>query len=275
VRRAPSFLLPFLLLCSTFPAAHAGPSIQEEARIALEIDAVLVETDGGRSIGTREVEIPRAGRGEVDLAVPWPESAGGPGSLHLEATGAARPEGEPQEVRLKAVLSLRSGRTVTAERVLSLGEGGASLFEVFGEERTRLVLAVRGERVTRPVLRESLGVGTPVRFHLVVERVDGERSIAVETNDLSSFLGEQVEYSFRRGEGATAESVRLVLTVENIVGDMAEVETDVSASLPGASAPILMSHQDRLFATRGAVSTITVVNGEPAAGYRFLVTPQF
>jgi len=273
VRRDAS--LVFLLLLASASRTPAGPTIQEEARIALEIDAVLVGADGGRSIGTRQVEVPRSGKGEVDLPVPWPESGGGPGSLHLAATGTAAPEGEPQEIHLDAALSLRSGRTVTAGRALSLGEGTASLFEVFAEKGARLVLAVRGERVTRPVLRESFGVGAPVRFHLVVERVDGERQVAVETNDLSSFLGEQVEYSFRRGEGAAAESVRLVLTVDRIVGDVAEVQSDVSASLPGADAPILMSHQDRLFATRGAVSTVTVVTGQPAAGYRFQVTPQF
>ena len=253
----------------------AAPAIRQEPRIALEIDAVLVGADGGRSIGTRQLEVPPTGHGEADFPVPLPESAGGAATLHLEARGVARPEGEVQEVTVAALLSLGSGRTVTAERTLSLTEGAASLFEVFGEEKARLVLAVRGERVTRPVVRESSGVGAPVRFHLVVERVIGERSIPVESNDLSSFLGEDVEYSFRRGEGAASETVRLVLNVQQILGDVAEVATDVSASLPGASAPILMSHQERLFATRGAVSTITVVNGDPPAGYRFLVTPRF
>jgi hypothetical protein len=124
-------------------------------------------------------------------------------------------------------------------------------------------------------VRVSYGVGAAVRFHLVVERLDGDRATPVETNDLSSFVGEGVEYSFRRGDGPAAESVRLVLLVRKIVGEVAEIETDVSAKLPGPAAPILMSHQDRIFATRGAVSTITAVNGEPAAGYRFLVTPQF
>src|SRR5262249_36779316 len=148
-------------------------------------------------------------------------------------------------------------------------------FEVFSEGSDRLVLAIRGESVTRPVVRDTFGVGAPVRFHVAVERIDGERSVPLETNDLSSFLGESVEYSFRRGEGDATESVRLVLTVRRILDDMAEVETDVTGSLPGAGSPILLSHQDRLFATRGAASTVTCVSGTPPAGYRFLVTPEF
>jgi hypothetical protein len=193
-------------------------------------------------------------------------------SLHLDVSGKPAPPGESQVVALDAALTFGSGRTIHSSRNATLVEGGTTLFEVFADGAERLVLSIQGERVTRPVLLESTAAAR-VRFRLEVERIDGERSVPLETDELSSFLGEPVEYSFGRGAEGTAESLRLVLTLQHIDGDMAEVVADVSASLPGPAGPILMSRQDRVFATRGATSTVQAVTGDPPAGYRFRITP--
>src|SRR5262245_32701381 len=104
VRPLPVIVL--VVVAAGAPPALAAPAIMEEARIALEIDAVLVGNQGGRSIGTREVEVSPAAKGEVEIPVPWPESGGGPASLRLEASGVPGPAGEAQNVTLRALVSL-------------------------------------------------------------------------------------------------------------------------------------------------------------------------
>jgi hypothetical protein len=117
--------------------------------------------------------------------------------------------------------------------------------------------------------------GPPVRFLLEVVRVAGDRSTSLETNRLVTFVGEDVGYSFRRGEAATAESIELSLRPVRLDGDLAEVQIEVTASLPGEPDRLILSRRETLFATRHATSSLTVASGEPVSGYRFHVTADF
>ena len=112
-------------------------------------------------------------------------------------------------------------------------------------------------------------------FLLAVERRDGERSVPLETDRLVSFLHEGVEYSFTRGEGDGRESLRLTLTPVRLDGDLAELEVDVTGSLPGAKGPNVLARTERIFASRRATSSFDVTVGDPPAGYRFRITPDF
>ena len=154
-------------------------------------------------------------------------------------------------------------------------EGSTYLLDVCETSETRLLLALRAEEDNRPVVAQSPVAGRPVRFSIEIVRVDGERAVSLENNQLSTFLGESVDYSFRRGENDQAESVELSLRPIRIDGDLAEVVVEVTASLPGQPDRLLLSRRESLFTTRRAISALTVASGEPPAGYRFLISPEF
>jgi hypothetical protein len=118
-------------------------------------------------------------------------------------------------------------------------------------------------------------VGAPVLFQIAIERRDGGRAVPLESNRLVTFLGEGVEYSFSHGEGGGRESLRLVLTPVRLDGDVAEVEVDVTGSLPGAGGPLLLSRRERILTSRRATSSLEVTAGDPPAGYRFRITTDF
>jgi hypothetical protein len=106
--------------------------------------------------------------------------------------------------------------------------------------------------------------------------VAGDRVDSLETNRLSTFVGEPVSYSFRLGSPGQAESAQLTLTPQQILGDVVRVEVDVTATLPGAQEePLLVSRTEQWVTSRGASSTISLATGEPPSGYRFVVTPRF
>ena len=77
------------------------------------------------------------------------------------------------------------------------------------------------------------------------------------------------------GSGDARESLRVVLTPMRIDGDLAEVDIEVSGSLPGAGRPLLLSRRERIVTSRRATSSVDVTAGDPPAGYRFRITPDF
>ena len=118
-------------------------------------------------------------------------------------------------------------------------------------------------------------VGARVLVHVEIERVDGLRFTPLETNDLNTFVGQSVEYSFQRGAGDTAESVRLSVLPVRVRGEMTELEIVVTGSLPGNPDRLLLSRRETLLSNRGTVSRVTVTSGDPASGYRFGITLDF
>ncbi len=269
-----------LMGCVLVLAAGTGPSyalpvsVREVTLVVLSVEPLLVEAAGTRSLAARSLEVPAAGRATLDLDVEWP-APGTAAHLRLEATDEPRTsEGDPS-VSLQATLAVPGTEPVRSARSLALPEGSTGLFEVAGIEDRHLVLALRAERVTRPVAVRGETVGAPVAFRLEVERQDGERNVPLETDDLSTFVGRGVEYAFRLGQGESTESLRLVLTPVRLDGGVVEVEAEVTGALPGTGAPLILSRKERLFITRGATSSVTVVAGQPPAGYRFRITPAF
>jgi hypothetical protein len=114
-----------------------------------------------------------------------------------------------------------------------------------------------------------------VRFVIAVERVDGDRIVLLETNELHTFVGQSVEYSFRQGQDERLEAVRLSVLPVAISGDLVTIEAEISGALPGAGGTALISHQERIVASRRATSRLSATTGTPPAGYRFQVTPEF
>jgi hypothetical protein len=181
----------------------------------------------------------------------------------------------------EAVLSCESSVSragqppVVASREIRLADGGTGLFEVFGDGTRRLLLTLRGEQVTRANVRPPSAVGAPVKFVVAVERVDGERVVLLETNELHTFVGQSVEYSFRQGADESLEAVRLSLLPTSVSGDVVTIEADIGGALPEAGGTVLVSRRERIAASRRATSRLAATTGTPPAGYSFQVTPDF
>lgn len=248
-------------------------SIRVQARLLLWVDPMCVRDGESTSLGTRSIEVDPVSGGRVDFEIPWP-APDRESRLTLEASG--RPgAGDDHTISLEASLSLPDGRSLQASRTLRLYDGATSLFEVAGEDDTRLVLVLRAESMSRPVLVRGIQTGPPVRVHLEVERVDGGQTIALETNRLDTFMGEGVEYSFQRGAGEGMESVQLLIKPLRLEGEAVEIEVEITATLPGDPTRVVLSRRQRLVTTRGARSSVSVTAGDPPAGYRFALTPDF
>ncbi len=269
-RRGYSALAAVLVVAS----AAAAPSVLEAPVLRIEVTPLLVEAGTTRAFEPFTIEATREEAASGKTSVPW-SPGGSSAKMNLEVTVGSESGGEERVLRLDAAVAVGSSPPVRSRRDLTLTEGSTGLFDVLQEDGRHLVLSIRAEEVLRPVSSMRRKVGSPVLFLLAIERRDGERSVPLETNRLVTFLGEGVEYAFARGEADRRESLRLVLKPVRIEGDVAEVEVDVTGSLPGANGPILLSRRERIFTSRRATSSIVVTAGDPPAGYRFLVTPDF
>ena len=271
----PRALLALALATMSMPTGHAAPSVAIETHVVLTIDAMTVEEGRSKTAGiAREVEIGPFRPATVDIAVSWgPETAGL--SVRFEARlTSVTPDGEA--VLLCESSVTRAGRSpVRSSREIRLADEGSGLFEVYGEGGRRLLLTLRGEQVARAVVRPLATVGAPVRFLVAVLRVDGERIVPLETNELNTFVEQSVEYSFRQGQDEGLEAVRLALLPTATSGDLVTIEADISGALPGAGGTVLVSHRERIVASRRATSRLSATTGTPPVGYRFQVTPDF
>lgn len=263
-----------LLMLSLTLIAAAPVALVEEVGFRVEIRPVLVVGDDSGALAPKTLEIPPGEPGRLRLELQWPDPAA-TSVLELSATGRSEePDGEI-ELELTASLRLADGRVVQARRSLRQREGAAGLFEVYREQGQRLTLGVSAERRVRHVARPVRSVGDPVVFRLDVDGVRGPRTFELETNYLSTFVGEPVSYSFRRGEGDQRESVRVELTPTSKTGELVEVLVEISGSLPGESSRLILSRRETLVTSRGATSGVEVTTGDPPAGYRFRIRPEF
>lgn len=270
--RSPGALL-IGLLAATFPAlAQPSPVIREPA---WEVTVEWVRTgDGSPATLARQTLTVAAGR--EDLArgtVAWP----GRGDLPMSVSGRFERAGdETTPDRLSFIFEVALGASpVRANRSYPMTDGGSEIVEVAREGEVALLALIRTERTWRAALRPIPSGVVPFIVHLGVSRVDGERVVPLETNVLHTFVGEPVEYSFRFGAGDAEQMLRVVLTPVRVDDDLADIRVQVTGKLPAVPAPLVLSRDQRLVASRGATSSLDVVSGAPPAGYRFSVTPDF
>lgn len=272
--------LPLVLLVVAATSAatrlEALPVIVQETRLLVHLDVLPVATDetGVAPLASRSVEIPAGASVVESLSLRWPEPEATT-ALRLDLAGTAGPEGGEHEIRLDARLDLPGDRTVASSRNVRVREGSTQILDLFSDRGRRLLLAVRAERTTRAVALVGPRAGAQVRFRLDVARVEEDRSVPLESNVMDTFLGQGVEYAFRRGEGDELESMRVVLTPVRLEGEIAEIAVEVTGSLPGSPSRVVLSRSERLVSTRGAASSITVLAGAGPSGYRFTITPDF
>ncbi len=264
-----AFALPWI------SSGNATPPVAVETHVLLRIGALTVEHGQSKPTGiTREGETGPSQPAAVDFVVPW-RTDGASVSVHVEARlRSFAPSGEAI-LFCTSSATLSGSKPVAASREIRLADEGSGLFEVFGDAERRIVLTLHGEKAERVVVRPLAALGAPVRFLIAVERVDGERIVLLETDELNTFVGQSVEYSFRQGQDAGLEAVRLTLLPVAVSGDLLTIDADISGALPGADGTTLASHNERIVASRRATSRLTATTGTPPAGYRFQVTPEF
>ncbi len=255
--------------------SSASPPVDVETHVVLNIDALIVEQGKSSASGVRrEIEVGPSQAESVELAVPWGRS-GDSVAVRLKARlTSVVPDGDAV-LLLESSSVLASSPPVVASREIRLAEEGSGLFEVFGDDARRLLLTLRGERVQRAVVRPYASVGSPVTFNITIERIDGDRVIPLETDALHTFVGQSVEYSFRQGQHEGLEAVRLALLPASVSGDLITIDAAISGALPGSEGTALVSHNERIVASRGATSRVSATAGTPPSGYRFQVTPEF
>jgi hypothetical protein len=241
----------------------------------LHVEALTVDGDRSKPVAkAEEAELAPDQPATLELAVPWGSKAELL-SVQLDATlRSMTPDGDAV-VQLEAKVTPPGGTPVAASRSVRLGDGGTGLFEVYGEGERRVILTMRGDQVPRAVVRRPAQPGPAVSFGVAVLRVDGERVVLLETNDLHTFVGQSIEYSFRRGQDDALETVRLSLLPVSVTGDVVTIDAEIEGALPGASGSILLSHNERIVASRRSTSTLQATASTPPAGYRFQVTPDF
>ena len=260
------------LLAPASTPAQTRYNVKHQRMVRLHVEILSVGPEGTSSLGSNRIDIAPSTGGSDEVDLEWGSGA----RLRLDATGQAGREDEPHRVSLHAALTVGE-RRVVSNRELSIREESTALMDVYEETRQRLVLVLRAEAITRPVAEQVMiqTVGPPVKLRLQVDRIDGKRVTSLESNELNTFVGQSVEYSFERGQGDTAESVRLVLRPTLIKGEVTEMEIEVTGSLPGNPDRLLLSRRETLLSNRGTLSALTVTSGDPPSGYRFAIIPEF
>ena len=263
--------LPGLVLLGVHAVAASVPALKLEPVILLHVDVLGVRQGETATLFSGTLELTPGSPENLSTEVPFGNAQG---QLKLEASGSAGVGAQPHRISVKTRFRFQ-GTQASASRDLEIRETSTYLVEAFEMNGQRLVVALKAESATRPVAVTGEEVSAPLLFRLEVERVEGKRFIPLETNRLQTFVGKDVEYSFRRGRGDHEESVHLRLQPVRIHGDLAELVVEITASLPGDPDRLLLSRRESLFTTRHATSKIVIATGEPPTGYRFLITPEF
>jgi hypothetical protein len=61
-----------------------------------------------------------------------------------------------------------------------------------------------------------------------------------------------------------------------MLGETLRIEVEITATLPDPDGGVAMvSRQETWLSTSGVASTLSLADGEPPTGFRFLVTPRF
>lgn len=257
---------------------HGGPTIRvvKQDCVVLEIRPLTARQAGGTKPVT--LEVTETAPAEVELRLLWPDP-GSASRLRLRATSRMPMLGFGQLIRLDAELIEPGGRTTRATRDLVFGEDSApitALFEVARAEGKPLTLAIAGEISQRTTLLTRPVIGPPVQFLLEIEWFEGGSSVALEKNELHTFVGEAVTYSFQLGRPSEAESGSVRLLPSRLVGDTLRISVDLSGTLPDREGSVaVISRTEEWLTSSGMTFSLDLETGDPPRGYRFRVTPRF
>ena len=261
------------VLAGAVGPALAPPPIVPVERVHVELAVRVPAVAPARSVA---LDVGAGGTARAELTVPWP-TGDEVTRVDLTARADERPDRDGRlGVELVATIERPGVATSRAVRRLVFGGRETALFEVARDEAAGpLTLVVEGERRSETVLRTRPPAGRPVRLLLEVQRVAAGRARSLETNALHSLVGEPVSYAFRYGEERGEVALEVRLTPLAIVGEGIELRLALSGTLPAGETTHVVARTEEWLSGRDAASSFTVAAGEPPAGYRFVVTPQF
>jgi len=239
----------------------------------MEIRPLTAEPVTGTELPIRLKVDPERGD-QQRLEVLWPDAES---KVELKFRATERQGGSVAEhvIDLSADIVLSDGREVHASRTIRVSEPATTLFEVFSQDERALTLALQTEIATETVIPSAPTVGRRVLLELEIQRVIEGRAISLERNQLNTFEGEQVSYSFKLGESGVADAMLVRLRPMGITGSLTRIEIEVSGSLPSESGTNVIDRREVWMTSRDSTSTFAVETGDPPTGYRFLVTPRF
>ncbi len=178
------------------------------------------------------------------------------------------------QVALAAEVTLPNGRRVTATRTHAFDESSTFLFELYRSELP-VVLVVEATVEMQTIVTRTPSVGDVVVLDLEIQNVADGKTVSLETNRLSTFVGHEVSYSFRMGDRPDSTAVNLTFTPLRVIGEIAEIEVVLTGKLSTEDGLNLVSRRENWIASRGAQSVFPFESGDPPSGYRFLVTATF
>jgi hypothetical protein len=257
------------------PPVAALPEIHVSEKTQVKLVVRALTADWARGAKDPRLVVEANAESTADAVLDWPPGHG-PSRLALTARLAEPSADGEQVLDVTARLTMPgAGAPVQATRSLRFAERTTSLFEVYrsGDDTLTLALEAEAEVVQRYESRPT--PGAPVRFHLEIERVLEGKPILLESNDLDTFVGEPVSYSFRLGGDPDSERAKLTLKPLRIVGEMVEIETEVGGALSSTADLAVIGRTERILASRDATSTLALETGTPPVGYRFRITPRF
>jgi hypothetical protein len=203
----------------------------------------------------------------------WPEPDGRT-RLHVTGTMIESGAGAPA-VQLELRAAAPDGTVAHARRTIAVDQGGATILEVGRRRRATLVFAVTAALEREPRLAAPPVPGSPCLLVLEIQRLRGDEALTLETNQLATFVGEPVSYAFRLGDTGVGDALEVRLEPRRLIGDIAEIEIQVTGTLPDAEQLVAISRREQWHMSRGAASELSIEVGEPPVGYRFKVTPYF
>ncbi len=224
---------------------------------------------------TQVLRISGADEATAVARVAWPD----PGDATTVLLSARLLDGDgttPPRVLLAGRAKLAQGTEIAAERIFEPNESATLLFEIGRRGKSRpLTFAVAVEIELRPTIALPRTPGAPVQLTLEIQRVLDGRVIPLETNTLSTFVGEAVSYGFRLGDGGAAEAFEIRLRPVELAGGTAILDLEIAGTHPGADRVDVVGRRQSWITSRDAVSTFAIESGDPPTGWRFLVTPRF
>jgi hypothetical protein len=256
------------------PPGRCGPEVHlvEHERIELSVRPLAGSLGG--SPGPFSVAVDEVDGGRLEFQVAWPPSRAS--RVRVEATRALLPAA--QAVRLSVEVAPQDG-SPPLRRVHELvlgGERTTALFEVARVDEHVLSFYVEVELSRESRYSAQPVIGAPVQFHLEIQWIERGQAATLETNQLNSFVGQPVGYSFRLGETGAAAAASVRLSPLQLVGQTARIDLDLSATLPDADGAVrVVSRREEWLATSGTTTILSLENGDPPTGFRFLVTARF
>jgi hypothetical protein len=139
-----------------------------------------------------------------------------------------------------------------------------------------LTLAIAGELTQQRRYTARPEVGPRVSFELQVRWFERGESVTLETNQLNTFVGQQVSYAFRLGETGKAAALTVRLTPARLVGQTLRVEAEVDGTLPGDDETVVaVARKEEWLTSAGTSSVLSLAEGEPPTGFQFVVIARY